>query len=173
MKPLAILLLFIALALPVAAQDLVEINLLALLDEPRGYCIDMVGYKERARTDRPLHAHTCYSYQGSIAVDQGIDRQLASRGIFRFPHFDVCMMIAQARAGEPVALGKCGDISGQRFRFTAAGEIQPSADQGICVTVADGSGREGGGGQPVHLIRSISLEACSENAAARQRWQLR
>ena len=169
----AIVMLLIALPLPVAAQDLLEVNLIALLDEPRGYCVDMIGYKERARTDRALHAHTCYSYRGSIAVDQGIDRKLVREGRIRFPYFEVCMMIGQARAGEPLVLDKCTDSPSQRFRFTAAGEIQPDADLGLCVTIADGSGAEGGGGQPVHLLRPLSLEPCSKKAASRQRWQLR
>ena len=54
---------------PVAAE-LVEIHLIDLLDEDRGYCLDIKGFKSKAKIDRGLQAHTCYSYQGNIAVDQ-------------------------------------------------------------------------------------------------------
>ena len=52
----------------------VEIYLLSDLDEPRGFCLDIRGYKSSANIDRGLQAHTCYSYQGSVAVDQGFER---------------------------------------------------------------------------------------------------
>ena len=51
---------------------LAEIFLLNNLDENRGYCLDIKGYKTNADPTRGLQAHTCYSYQGSIAVDQGL-----------------------------------------------------------------------------------------------------
>ena len=53
--------------------DLVEIKLIDNLDDKRGFCIDIKGYKSRANIERGLQAHTCYSYQGEIAIDQGLD----------------------------------------------------------------------------------------------------
>jgi hypothetical protein len=53
-KRLVTALLLITLAPHAAGQDLAEVNLLDALDEPRGYCIDMIGYKEGARTNREL-----------------------------------------------------------------------------------------------------------------------
>ena len=53
--------------------DLVEIKLLNNLDDKRGFCIDIKGHKFKAKIKRGLQAHTCYSYQGEIAVDQGLD----------------------------------------------------------------------------------------------------
>lgn len=156
-----------------AAQALVEIHLSAILDEPRGYCIDMLGYKERARTDGALQAHTCYSYQGAIAVDQGIDRGEVGSRRFRFAHFGVCMRIEHAKSGAALLLEECKDSPEQSFGFTPAGEIRPDAAPELCVTIAPGFGVAGGGGQPVHLRRSLFLDACAGPAAARQRWQLR
>jgi hypothetical protein len=173
MKSAVYTMLLLAFSISAGARELAEVNLVAALDEPRGYCIDMIGYKERARTDRPLQAHTCYGYQGSIATDQGVDPELARRGRFRFPHFGVCMLVRRARAHQPIELGECSDDSGQRFRFGAHGEIVPEADTTLCITVADERGVPGGGGQPVHLRRAIRLEHCGEQAAQRQRWRLR
>lgn len=70
-------------------------------------------------------------------------------------------------------LGECGDITGQIFRITVAGAINPGAAPGLPTPVADGNGAEGGGARPVYPRRTISLEPCSEDVAARQRWQLR
>jgi hypothetical protein len=166
-------LLLIALAPHAAGQDLAEVNLLDALDEPRGYCIDMIGYKERARTYRELQAHTCYSYQGAVAVDQGVDGKLAQTGRLRFPHFDVCMTVGHAREAELVVLAKCGDAVGQQFRLTGEKRIVPVAREDLCVTVADGEGAPGGGAEPVHLRRALRLERCSDAAVTRQRWQMR
>ena len=55
------------------SNEVVEIYLIETLDEPRGFCLDIKGYKSNANIDNGLQAHTCYSYQGEIAVDQGLD----------------------------------------------------------------------------------------------------
>ena len=52
---------------------LVEIKLINNIDDKRGFCVDIKGHKNRAKIERGLQAHTCYSYQGDIAVDQGLD----------------------------------------------------------------------------------------------------
>ena len=54
-------------------NEVVEIYLLETLDESRGFCLDIKGYKSNANIDNGLQAHTCYSYQGMVAVDQGFD----------------------------------------------------------------------------------------------------
>ena len=51
-----------------------EIYLLEELDESRGYCVDVKGSKTNANPDNGLQAHTCYSYQGEISVDQKFDK---------------------------------------------------------------------------------------------------
>ena len=48
----------------------VEVYLLNQLDDHRGYCIDIKGSKSNANPENGLQAHTCYSYQGEISVDQ-------------------------------------------------------------------------------------------------------
>ena len=73
------------------ANNLAEIQLVKKLDDQRGYCIDIRGHKERAKVQRGLQAHTCYSYQGGIGVDQAFDASLIAIGKFYLPAFDVCM----------------------------------------------------------------------------------
>lgn len=158
----------------VAGEDAgAEVQLIAPLDESRGYCLDLVGYQARARTDRPLQAHTCYGYRGAAGVDQAVDRNSAHSGRFRFVGFDVCMTADRFDAGDPLTLRACDDGPAQRFRWSAAGEIQPETAPALCVTVGIEPGTPGGGGQPVHLRRSLALAPCSDAAAVRQRWRLR
>jgi hypothetical protein len=52
---------------------IVEIYSLNQMDDNRGFCIDIRGHKSKAKVNRGLQAHTCYSYQGEVAVDQGFD----------------------------------------------------------------------------------------------------
>jgi hypothetical protein len=47
-----------------------EVYLLNNLNDTRGFCIDMTGYKTNADVNKALQTHSCYSYQGSVSVDQ-------------------------------------------------------------------------------------------------------
>ncbi len=160
------------LVAPAWADSLVEIRSQAALDEPRGYCVDMIGSQARAAADRPLQAHTCYAYQGRIAVDQGVSADGAARGLLRFPHFSVCLDGAAARAGGPVALKPCDTAAAEQIARDEAGRVMPQVDRSLCLTVAGGASRPGGGGSPPHLIRALTWERCDAEAGARQLWQL-
>ncbi|MFN4281143.1 MAG: hypothetical protein ACK4NA_00745 [Alphaproteobacteria bacterium] len=161
-----------AIASPARADGLAEIRSLAPLDEPRGYCVDMIGSQARASADRPLQAHTCYAYQGRVAVDQGVSTDGAARGLLRFPHFGVCLDGDAARAGSPVALKPCdGEAPAQTARDDA-GRIMPRGDAALCLTIAGGASRAGGGGSPPHLIRGLTWERCEAQAGARQFWRV-
>ncbi|MDE0342516.1 MAG: ricin-type beta-trefoil lectin domain protein [Deltaproteobacteria bacterium] len=159
-------------AAPVQAGETVEVLLVDRLDDQRGFCLDIRGYKQRARVDRGLQAHSCYSYQGQIGVDQGFDSDAIKTGRFHMPGFDVCMT-ATAETGARLNLAKCDGSSGQGFSMTANGEIVAKAAPKLCVTVAGGDSREGGGGRPVHLIRGLTLETCDEARGKYQRWRVR
>ena len=63
------------------SSELVEIHLLDNLDDERGFCIDIKGHKSRASIDKGLQAHTCYSYQGQISIDQGFKKQSLTKEI--------------------------------------------------------------------------------------------
>ena len=87
--------------------DMVEVYLLNQLDDYRGYCIDIKGYKSKARVNKGLQAHTCYSYQGEIAVDQGFDELKLTKNQFFLPAFDVCMEAASVSVSEIIQLSNC------------------------------------------------------------------
>ncbi len=158
---------------PAHAGAVVEVVLVDRLDDPRGYCLDILGYKQRARLERGLQGHSCYSYQGEVGVDQGFDREAVEAGRFRMPGFDVCMAADAAQPGARLGLAKCDDSPQQDFSLTARGEIVPRGAPSLCVTVAGGEGVPGGGGRPVHLKRRLTLEPCDEGRSRHQRWRLR
>ena len=161
----------ISFAAASAADRNGEIKLVTTLDEPRGYCVDMSGSKQTAQTNSPLQTHTCYGYQGSIAVDQGVSSADVSKGVLRFPYFKVCVIGTGVQAGSPVTLGSCPNGNTNAVVWNANGQIHPVASHSLCLT-AGTSTQKGGGGSPVHLKRSLSWENCSSNSETRQAWKL-
>lgn len=148
-----------------------EIKLVAVLDEPRGWCVDMSGSKTSASTTSPLQGHTCYDYEGAIAVDQGVAMSEVASGALRFPFFGVCVVGTGIAAGSPVTLTSCGSGNTAAIRMSSAGLISPVSASQLCLTIGATS-TPGGGGNPVHRKRGLTWATCSEADAARQTWSL-
>jgi len=153
--------------------DTVEIYLLDQLDDYRGYCIDIKGYKSKAKINRGLQAHTCYSYQGKITVDQGFDALKLTKNKFFLPAFDVCMEAASAAVSANIRLSHCRDEKFQEFELDEKGRIHLISNLKLCLTVAQGQSKKGGGGSPVHLMRNLTLELCSDTLNHFQIWDVR
>ena len=77
---------------------MVEVTLVDKLDEPRGFCFDTLGFQAEARPEEGLQTHSCYSYQGQLAVDQAFDGDLIPEGTFRLIEYDVCMTLTGTSA---------------------------------------------------------------------------
>ena len=60
----------------------------------------------------------------------------------------------------------------QKFVLQSSGKINPESNLNLCLTVSSIS-REGGGGNPVHLIRDLSLQTCDESLSSFQKWGTR
>ena len=160
---------------PIEEIDFVEtaeVYLLNNLNDTRGFCIDMTGYKTNADVNKALQAHSCYSYQGSVSVDQGFDVSKISNGEFNLPFFNVCMEVESAESSSGLILRGCDKNPKQQFVFEVDGKIKPVNDLSLCLT-ASGGYREGGGGSPIHLIRDLSLSACDTSFSSRQSWGIR
>lgn len=151
----------------------VEIYLNSPLDDPRGFCLDIKGYKFSANVERGLQAHTCYSYQGEIAVDQGFDFAQLANQEFYLPNFDICMQAEKDQESADLVLRPCDKSALQQFVLGDDGKIYLKADTNLCVTVSEDNSREGGGGTPVHLIRNISMQKCSDSLSLYQIWTAR
>ena len=152
--------------------ETVEVYLLNNLNDTRGFCIDMTGYKTNADVNKALQTHSCYSYQGSVSVDQGFDVSKISAGEFNLPFFNVCMEAESAESSSGLILRGCDKSPKQQFVFEDDGKIKPINDLSLCLT-ASGDYREGGGGSPVHLIRDLFLSACDTSFSSRQSWGIR
>ena len=150
--------------------DLAEIQLVNKLDDQRGYCIDIRGHKDRAKVQRGLQAHTCYSYQGQIGVDQAFDASLVATGRFYLPAFDVCMAAENKNRGSHLILTRCTGQNLQKFVLNSDNEIKLIANNELCLTVNDEESQEGGGGTPVHLIRRLTLEHCATTKNEYKHW---
>ena len=155
-----------------ASNEYYEIYLLEQLNENRGYCIDIKGSKLNADPDNGLQAHTCYSYQGEVSVDQGFDNVKIDEDEFYMPFFDVCMEAENTSASSTLNLKGCNKNEKQKFKFNNKAEIVLNDNNNLCLTVSENY-REGGGGTPTHLIRDLILDNCSTDISTRQRWGLR
>ena len=154
------------------SNEYYEIYLLEQLNENRGYCIDIKGSKLNADPDNGLQAHTCYSYEGEVSVDQGFDNVKIDEDEFYMPFFNVCMEAENTSASSKLNLKACNKNEKQKFKFNNKAEIVLNDNNNLCLTVSENS-REGGGGTPTHLIRDLILDNCSTDISARQRWGLR
>jgi len=153
-------------------QETVEVYLLNTLNDSRGYCIDMKGYKSNADINRSLQAHSCYSYQGEVSVDQGFDIAKVIDEEFYIRHFKVCMEAEKIEESSTLNLNTCDKNNKQKFILQNDGKIQPKSNLNLCLTVSVNFS-EGSGGNPVHFIRTLSLENCNDALSSYQRWGIR
>ena len=172
-KLLGIIVLGLLLITSSQADDNVEIYLLNQLDDPRGFCIDIRGHKLKAKIDKGLQAHTCYSYQGKISPDQGFDSLKLTKNQFFLPFFNVCMEASSLKPSKNLKLRKCDRNKLQNFEWSNKNEILLISNRKLCLTVGQGQSKKGGGGTPVHLMRNLSLELCNKSLNSYQTWSVR
>jgi hypothetical protein len=153
------------------ASELVEIRLIDDIDEARGYCLDIAGGRgTSAPLDKGLQAHTCYDYTGGLLEDQSFEATLLEDGTFKIPYFDVCMSVPAIEPGAAITLSPCAAVETQMFSLKDNGNIVISGDTELCVTTSSTQKREGRGGTPVHVMRPLSLQPCSDEKKAYQAW---
>ena len=172
-KILAIIVLGFLLINSSQADDSVEIYLLNQLDDPRGFCIDIKGHKLKAQINKRLQAHTCYSYQGKISPDQGFNSRKLTKNQFMLTSFNICMEASSLTPSANLMLRKCDRNKLQNFEWSHENNIQLIGNRKLCLTVDQGQSKKGGGGSPVHLMRNLSLELCTESLNPYQTWSVR
>ena len=150
-----------------------EVYLLNNLNDTRGFCIDMTGYKTNADVNKALQTHSCYSYQGSVSVDQGFDVSKISNGEFNLPFFNVCMEAESAESSSGLILRGCDKSPKQQFVFEDDGKIKPVNDLSLCLTASANYDWYGGGYKPIYIVRDLFMSACSPAFSERQSWGFR
>ena len=73
----------------------------------------------------------------------------------------------------PLLIRKCQDKKLQKFKCGKNGRIYLVSNGKLCLTVAQGKSRQGGGGSPKHLIRNLLLEFCDDTEILTQMWGVR
>ena len=172
-KSLAFIVLGLLLITPSQANDNVEVYLLNQLDDSRGFCIDIKGHKLKAQINKGLQAHTCYSYQGKISPDQGFNSRKLTKNQFILTSFNVCMEASSLIPSANLRLRKCDRNKLQNFEWSNENKIHLIGNRKLCLTVDQGQSKKGGGGSPVHLMRNLSLELCTESLNPYQAWGVR
>ena len=153
--------------------NLVEIYSINQIDDHRGYCFDIKGHKSNAKIDKGLQAHTCYSYQGKIAVDQGFDHARLFINEFYLPAFNLCMEAYSFTASSEIGLSDCKNEDLQKFKWDQNDRIHLVDKKDLCLTISQGQSRNGGGGSPIHKTKNLSLEICSDVLKPYQIWGIR
>jgi hypothetical protein len=172
-KNFILIVLGLLLITPSQADDNVEVYLLNQLDDSRGFCIDVRGHKFKAQINKGLQAHTCYSYQGEISPDQGFSSLKLTKNQFILPSFNVCMEASSLTQSANLKLRKCDRNNLQNFEWSNENKIHLIDNRKLCLTVDQGQSKKGGGGSPVHLMRNLSLELCTESLNSYQAWGVR
>ncbi len=167
-----------AFAAHAKGNDLFEITLAkSLADEPRGWCIDAAGHQVNAIMAGGAHGHTCYSYEGNgkfrVAEDQGFSmKSIKEQNNFRLVYFNHCLTVSVSRPGSWIAYTPCDGRREQGFRLLGDGRIQSTLDPALCVTLGT-QVIPGGGGSPLHQIRKLTMQPCSDDLCSLQQWRLR
>lgn len=155
------------------AQD-VELYLVNKLDgNLNHYCVDMLGFQDNANPEGNLQTHTCYSYQGQLAVDQKIPSEELAGGKIHLYSFEVCAQINGTSGGSTIGLAECSDNEMQVINLTENGQLIPEAAPTMCFTAGTSSWRGGRDGNSPHQIRTLNLQPCSDEALVYQRWGAR
>ena len=129
------------------------------LDEPEFYCVDVPGFRDSLRTDRPLQAHTCKPN----AADELFIADRPETGQFLMPAYDLCM----TAEGNQVYTRLCAATPAQQFVHRDDLTIRTAAAD-LCLSVAGGSGEPAGGRS--HLRRDLRLLPCSGVEPALSQW---
>ena len=85
----------------------------------------------------------------------------------------MCMEADSNTASASLRLSKCQDEELQKFEWDNNGRIYLISNMKLCLTVAQGKSRKGGGGWPIHLMRNLSLELCGDTLQVFQMWGAR
>ncbi len=143
-----------------------------VLDEPRGYCLDIRGEGPTLQLDQPLQAHTC-KYGGPLD-DQRFER--TADGAIRATAYDRCLAAASLAPGAQLVMQACGSAPAQRWSM-AWGRLSPQSRPDLCVTVTGEKGEPAGTPiliSPVYHRRDAVLDRCDAAREGNQsfRWSL-
>ena len=134
----------------------VFLRVIAPLDEPRGYCLDIPGHLSSVQIDSPLQVHTCK--HGIWNQDGRFDMAALGSGVLRMPHYELCLQAEST------------SIGARLFLAEDSGQIALEGFPRGCITVEVGPGRDAGG--PRYRMNGVGLDTCGQQANDRQHWTM-
>lgn len=163
----AVLLLLLTNSVSAQDQQGTLLRLVAALDEPEFYCIDLVGHGASIELDNPLQAHTC-------KVRNAADQTFVIDGEqIKVVEYDRCLQVAGTSrvtlSGSAVLARECdNDNPLQKISLTESGLLQ-IGDTEYCIVAGVESTNASG---PSHVWRSLSTAKCASANNDLGVWQL-
>ena len=155
-----------------APRQGVFIKLIDLLDDKRGFCVDIPGHRQGVNLAAALVVHTCKD--GFWNYDERFDEAaLKDDGLLKMPTFDRCLAAKRAESGSALHLMPCDQASPRQGWGHVDGQLRLTASPNLCLAVADTASAVSRGtrNHPVrHLVRPLVLAACSPKPAVLQHW---
>lgn len=150
----------------------VFIKLIDLLDDKRGFCVDIPGHLQGVNLAAALVVHTCKD--GFWNYDERFDEAvLKETGQLKMPAFDRCLTAERAASASGLRLMACDKANPRQGWRHVDGQLRLAAHPTLCLTVADTPSEVSRGtrNHPVrHLVRPLSLASCSPQRAGLQHW---
>lgn len=142
------------------------VRLVAPLDEPEFYCLDLAGWGDHLQLDDPLQTHTCKIKGGGDQMFFFQDNRLKVAG------FDRCVQVAgsggETLTGSAVLARPCSDNKLQDLTMDDDGLIH-IGDSRYCLG-AGGESTEASG--PSHMWRTLIAVQCGTTPANMKTWQV-
>jgi len=120
-------------------SDQVMLRLVAPLDEPEFYCVDIPGFGKNVQLEAPLMAHTLKRF-GS--ADEMWIMNYPAAGQIYSSATERCIEVESAASGAKLRLKKPSDSPLQRFELTDDGTLVLMAHPKLGVAVAAGKGTQ-------------------------------
>ena len=160
-----------------ADGDTGMVRLLVELDESRGLCFDIAGFRENIDTDVPMQAHTCKG-NPNAREDEVFTMNTPNEGNLHNAAYDVCVDVIAIVERGSVFVRPCSDSATQKFVLTDDHELRPAGDSGLCIaaspTPSHPAVRTGRTPEPgvTNVARAMSLAPCDEIEDALKHWYI-
>jgi hypothetical protein len=160
-----------------AAEDVGELfQLQGKLDEPRGMCFDIPGFRASIDLNIPMQAHTCKS-NPEAWEDQMFRLNYPMAGNIYNPEYDVCLDTVKTIERGSVFMRSCTDSPTQKFDWSNMGELRPIGTE-LCLAVSPSPSHPSvlAGTTPeagvTFVARAMGLAPCSDVDDELKHWDL-
>lgn len=147
------------------------------LDESRGMCFDIAGFRENINLDVPMQAHTCKP-NPNAREDEVFAMDYPGTGNIHNAAYDVCVDVVAVVERGSVFVRPCSDSETQKFVLAENGELRPAGNEDLCVaaspTPSHPAVRAGRTPEPgvTFVARAMSLAPCDETPDELKLWHV-